>query len=101
MRNKEGELLGFSGPEVGDIVYWLEEGFHRVHGDSLPTQQGYFNTSVSPLFIAAGQGIRPGCVTERVIRQVDMAPTVAALLGVRMPAQNEGSVVHQILTEEF
>ena len=101
MRNKEGELLGFSGPEVGDIVYWLEEGFHRVHGDSLPTHQGYFNTSVSPLFIAAGTGIKKNYITDRVIRQVDLAPTAAALLGVRMPAQNEGSVVHQILAEEF
>ena len=101
MRNKEGELLGFSGPEVGDIVYWLEEGFHRVHGDSLPTQTGYFHTSVSPLFIAAGAGIKAGYTTERVIRQVDMAPTIAALLATRMPAQNEGSVIHQILAEEF
>ena len=101
MRNKDAAILGLSGPEVGDIVYWLEEGFHRVHGDSLPTQNGYFETSVSPIFIAAGQGIKQGYTTERVIRQVDLAPTVSALFGVRMPAQNEGSVVHQILSEEF
>lgn len=101
MRNKEAAILGFSGPEVGDIVYWLEEGFNRVHGDSLPTQTGFYNTSVSPIFIAAGQGIKENFVTTRVVREVDMAPTVAALMGVRMPAQNEGSVVHQILSEEF
>lgn len=101
MRNKEGALLGLSGPEVGDIVYWLEEGFERVHGDSLPTHYGEFNTSVSPIFIAAGKGIKENVYTDRVIREVDLAPTVAALLGVRMPAQSEGSVVHQILSEEF
>ena len=96
-----GLCLGLSGPEVGDIVYWLEDGFHRVHGDSLSTQEGYFDTSVSPIFIAAGEGLKENFYTERVIREVDLAPTVSALLGVRMPAQNEGSVVHQILSEEF
>ena len=101
MRNKDGALLGLSGPEVGDIVYWLEDGFHRVHGDSLSTQEGYFDTSVSPIFNAAGEGLKENFYTERVIREVDLAPTVSALLGVRMPAQNEGFVVHQILSEEF
>ena len=63
LRNKDSALLGFNGPEVGDIVYWLEEGFHRVHGDSLPTQTGFYDTSVSPLFIAAGAGIKEGYTT--------------------------------------
>lgn len=101
MRNKEGALLGLSGPEVGDIVYWLEEGFSRVHGDSLPTHEGFFNTSVAPIFIAAGSGIKEDYYTERMIREVDVAPTISAVLGLRMPAQSEGSVVHQILSEDF
>lgn len=101
MRNKEGALLGLSGPEVGDIVYWLEDGFHRVHGDSLPTQEGFFDTSVSPIFISAGKGLKEDFYTDRVIREVDLAPTVSALLGIRMPSQSEGSVVHQIFAEEF
>lgn len=96
LRNKDALLLGASGPEFGDIVYWLEEGFHRVHGDSLSTHLGIANTSVSPIFIAAGEGIKPG-YTERVIREVDLAPTIAALLGVRMPAQCEGAPVYQII----
>ena len=65
--------------------------------DSLATFEGYFDTSVSPIFIAAGQGIKKGYYTDRVIRQVDVAPTIAALAGVRCPAQNEGSIIHQIL----
>lgn len=96
LRNKDALLLGASGPEFGDIVYWLEEGFHRVHGDSLSTHLGVANTSVSPIFIAAGEGIKPG-YTERVIREVDLAPTIATLLGVRMPAQCEGAPVYQII----
>ena len=79
----------------------MEEGYNIIHMDSLSTQKGYFDTSVSPIFVAAGQGIKEGYTTTRVIRQVDVAPTVAALGGVRMPAQCEGSVVHQIFSEEF
>lgn len=99
LRNKDALLLGCGGPEFGDIVYWSEEGFHRVHGDSLSTMLGEFHTSVSPIFIAAGDGIKAG-YTDRVIREVDVAPTIAALLNIRMPAQCEGAMVYQILDEK-
>ena len=101
LRNKDAAVLGMSGPECGDILFFMEEGFNIIHMDSLSTQKGYFDTSVSPIFVAAGTGIKEGCKTDRVIRQVDVAPTIAALMGVRMPAQSEGSVVHQIMAQEF
>ena len=69
--------------------------------DSLSTQRGYFDTSVSPIFVAAGAGVKENYKVERVIRQVDVAPTVAALTGLRMPAQCEGAPAYQILTEDF
>ena len=97
LRNKDAALLGLSGEECGDIIYFLEEGFNRLHGDSLSTTDGYFDTSVSPIFFAAGPGIKKGVKTERVIREVDVAPTVAAVLGVEIPAQCEGAPVYQIL----
>ncbi|WP_134215417.1 alkaline phosphatase family protein [Pelotomaculum propionicicum] len=101
MRNKDAAILGMSGPECGDIVYFKEESFNVIHADSLSTQNGYAGTSVSPIFVAAGPGIKEGYKTERVIRQVDIAPTMAILGGVRFPAQSEGSPVHQILTEDI
>ncbi len=97
IRNKDAALLGLGGPGCGDIIYFVEEGFNRMHGDSLSTTTGLFHTSVSPIFIAAGNGIKAGYTTDRVIREVDVAPTVAALAGVRMPAQCEGAPVYQIL----
>ena len=97
MRNKDAALLGMSGEGCGDIIYFLEEGFNRLHGDSLSTTEGYFGTSVSPIFFAAGPGIKKGCETDRVIREVDLAPTIATLLGIPMPAQCEGAPVYQIL----
>ena len=88
-------LLGQGGPEAGDICYWLAEGYNFDHADSLSTFIGEASTSVSPIFIASGRGVKQGFYTDRVIRQIDFAPTVAALGGVRMPAQC------QILAEEF
>lgn len=100
LRNQDAALLGMNGPECGDLVYWLTEGPNRPHGDSLSTYRGHLGSSVSPIFIAAGPGIKKDFRTERVIRQVDVAPTVALLAGVRMPAQCEGAPVYQILDKE-
>lgn len=101
LRNKDAVVLGTNGSECGDIFFTIEEGFNRLHGDGLTTAKGYFNTSVSPIFIAAGQGIKKNFITDRVIRQVDVTPTAAILLGIRIPAQCEGAPIYQILSEDI
>ena len=101
MRNKDAVLLGTNGPECGDIFFTIEEGYNRLHGDGLTTARGYFQTSVSPVFVAAGKGIKKDFITDRVIRQVDVTPTAAILLGTRIPAQCEGAPIYQILEEEL
>lgn len=100
IRKKEAVHFGITGENVGDIVYFNEEGFNRVHGDSISTFEGYADTSVSPIFMAAGPNIKKDYTTDRVIREVDVAPTVAVLGGVRMPAQCEGAPVYQIIEED-
>ena len=55
--------------------------------------------SVSPIFVAAGKGVKSGYVMKRQMREVDIAPTVAAIMGVRMPAQADGAAIHQILAD--
>lgn len=99
IRNKDAVLLGLSGPKCGDIIYFLEEGFNRLHGDSLSTTEGYFGTSVSPIFVAAGPGVKSGYKMQRQMREIDLAPTVAAIMGVRIPENADGAVVHQILAK--
>lgn len=101
MRNKEAALLGMSGPECGDIIYFCTESYNIIHADSMSTHYGCAETSVSPIFLAAGPGIKEDYITDRVIRQVDVAPTMAVLGGVRMPAQCEGAPIYQILTETY
>ena len=101
LRNKDAVVYGLGGPECGDIIFQIAEGYNYDHGESWTTNAGPGPTTVAPIFVAAGKGVKPGYVLKRYIREVDVAPTIAALLGVRMPAQSEGSVIHQILAEEF
>jgi predicted AlkP superfamily phosphohydrolase/phosphomutase len=99
VRNADALVFGMGQEGMGDIIYFLEDGFHRVHGDSWSTKRDHagYHTSVSPIFIATGAGIKQGYYTDRVIRQVDVAPTICTLLDVRMPAQCEGAPVYQII----
>ncbi len=101
LKNRDAAILGMDGDRCGDIVYFMAEGFNIIHADSLSTQKGYFDTSVSPIFVAAGKGIKEGYTIKRHIRQVDVAPTVAALTGLRVPRECEGAPAYQILTEDF
>ena len=101
LRNKDVVLLGYGGPECGDICVWMSEGYNRDHGDALSTTFGFADTSVSPIFMAAGNGIKEDYQTDRIIREVDVAPTVALLGGVRMPRQCEGAPIYQILSKDM
>lgn len=100
LRNRDAVLLGQGGAEAGDIIVWHAEGYNFDHADCISTTLGENDTSVSPIFIAAGKGLKQGYETNRIIRQIDFAPTVAVLGGVRMPAQCEGAPAYQIFEEE-
>jgi len=100
LRNRDAVLLGQGGPEAGDICAWMAEGYNFDHADCISTTLGENDTSVSPIFIAAGKGLKQGFETQRIIRQIDFAPTVAVLAGVRMPRQCEGAPVYDIFEEE-
>lgn len=101
LRNKDAVLLGIGGPKAGDIIFWTAEGYNYPHADALSTAYGECDTSVSPIFIAAGKGIKENFITTRYIREVDVAPTAAVLGGVNMPEQCEGAPVYQILSEKL
>lgn len=104
LRQQDAALLGLKTQDgdssIGDLVYFLAEGFNRVHGDSLSTYMGMADTSESPIFAIGGSGVKKDFYTKRVIRQVDVAPTMAVLAGVRMPRDCEGAPVYQILDLE-
>lgn len=97
LHNKDARILGLDGPYTGDIVYANREHFVSEHGQGLSTFEAYYGTSVSPVFVISGQGVKHVENMQRDVRQTDVAPTVAALLGTRMPAQCEGAPVYQAL----
>ncbi len=101
LHNKDAVLLGLGGPMGADIVFVVHESYVEDHGPGLSTAYGYNDTSLGPIFLAAGPGIKENYRTERYVREVDLAPTAAVLLGVDMPADCEGAPAYQIFTENM
>ena len=101
LHNKDAVLLGLGGPMGSDIVFFVHDDYCYDHGNGLSTACGHNNTTLSPIFLAAGPGIKQNYRTERYIREVDVAPTAAVLLGVDIPEQCEGAPAYQILSESL
>jgi len=96
LHEKDAVLLGMSG---GDIMIMIHEDYNFDHGESMSTACGHNDTSVSPIFVAAGPGVKQGHVIKGYVREVDVAPTAAVLLGVNIPKDCEGAPAYQIFTE--
>ena len=58
LRNKDAIALGLGGPDSGDIIYCMAEGYEHDHDDSMATALGECDTSAGPIFLAAGPGIK-------------------------------------------
>jgi len=101
LHNKDAVLLGLGGDGAADIIFFLHDDYVHDHGESLSTATGAAHTTTSPIYLIAGPGIKQNYRTNMYIREVDVAPTAAVLLGVRIPAQCEGAPAYQLLTEEL
>ena len=51
VRNRDAVLLGYGGPECGDICYFIAEGYNTDHADGLSTVEGDCETS-DPLYLS-------------------------------------------------
>lgn len=108
---RDGPTLGMPTPEenqgMGDLVLFAKSGYafkSDVQGEAVvaPTQ-GYLGThgyladdpDLDGIFLACGNGIRRGVSLPRV-SNLDVAPTIARLLGVELP-EVEGRVLAEIL----
>lgn len=78
---------GNEGPGVVDLCGYGDPGHHTYLSS---------DTDMDATFLAWGNGIRPGIQIDRV-RNLDVAPTVASLLGLTMN-DVEGRVLGEILT---
>lgn len=94
----DAEMLNLAGELVGDVVYALKPGFDGAHGKQLPSTSFGIGGQHST-FIMAGAGVRQGVRLSRQVRVVDVAPTVAYLLGIPVSDQVEGGVIYEALEE--
>ena len=80
---------------MGDLVLFAKDGYafkDGVTGALVDESKGYLGThgysnsdpELDGVFFASGYGIRPGIKLDR-IRNLDVAPTIAELLGVPLP----------------
>jgi predicted AlkP superfamily phosphohydrolase/phosphomutase len=94
----DAEMVNLWGELVGDVVYALRPEFDGAHGKQLPSTTFSIGGQHST-FILAGAGVRQGVKLQRQVRSVDVAPTIAYLLGLPMPANVEGGVVYEALED--
>lgn len=93
-------------PQSPNLLLVAKDGYAFTAGTAEPVvvdapagsgQHGYLNTDpeMDAIFIASGRGIRPGAHADR-IRNVDVAPTIAALLGIQLTGV-DGRVLTEFL----
>lgn len=108
---KDGPTLGMPTPAenqgMGDLVLYAKDGyafFQGLDGAEVVRESkiylgthGYLNSDpeLDGIFLASGYGIKAGTKLERVTN-LDVAPTVAELLGVPLP-NVDGRVLTEIL----
>jgi predicted AlkP superfamily phosphohydrolase/phosphomutase len=78
------------GTPLRDTTVWW-----AAHGHLPSSTEGHANANLNATFYIAGPAIRPGRPTR--VRTIDIAPTLAFLLGIPAPAQAEGRVLSEVL----
>lgn len=88
---------GYYPERSGDVLYMVKP-FHLLYTDAEGTSHGtpYSYDSQVPV-VFAGKGIKPGAYLEEM-DPVDVAPTLAALMELGMPASAEGKPRSEVLT---
>jgi predicted AlkP superfamily phosphohydrolase/phosphomutase len=98
----DGTALGIGGERGGDLYFDLQAGYYLLGGMTSeheivtgpPTGQGFhalapWRRGLQGIFYAVGPGIPAGSRLG-TIQAIDVAPTVARLLGIPAPAQSIG-----------
>ena len=107
----EGPSLGMPTPTenqgMGDLILYAKAGYAFNNSavgeaDTAPTvnyggTHGFLNSDpeLDGIFIASGRGIKKGVTLERMAN-LDVAPTMARLMGLKLP-DTDGRVLTEIL----
>jgi len=98
LKREDAVMLELGGPRTGDIVYAVDPAFGLEHGEFLPTAKWGIG-DLRGLFIIAGPGVKQGVEIERVVRLVDVVPTICYLADWPVPADCEGGIIYQALED--
>ena len=113
---QDAQIIGYWGADNGDVVCVFNHGIGwgavpghasvgpgggALHGSQLPTHETDYFTTMG-MMILAGPGIKAGGFERDwrrwgLIREIDVAPTICHLMGLRAPAQNQGAVAADLL----
>lgn len=115
LRAEDAQIIGLWGRNIGDVVFSLNRGFgwgtpreggeigmawEALHGSQVPTSEKGYLTNMGCL-IAAGPGIKSGYERDwketGLMRMIDVAPTIAHVMGFEPPRQSQGTVLWDIL----
>jgi predicted AlkP superfamily phosphohydrolase/phosphomutase len=118
LAKRDAQLLGLWGDQLGDVVVVLEAGYQMAkaegqrplednmgnlssgHARMLPTAEHTYGTQKA-IFLLSGPGVKQGYErpAEKLgdIHLIDVAPTLAHLLGIEPPVQTQGTVVRDLL----
>jgi predicted AlkP superfamily phosphohydrolase/phosphomutase len=127
LKLKDAQIIGYWGEEQGDVVLTYNGGFGwgavyergasaepvvnrqsigpgrgALHGSMIPSTETPLFTNMGCM-IMTGPRIKAGYERDwkryGLMREIDIAPTLSHILGLRPPAQNNGAVLHDIFEE--
>ena len=93
---ENAEMLNLWGDLVGDVVWAVHPEFDACHGRHLPAVSLGIGGQHT-VFIINGAHVRSGAALQGQARSVDIAPTLAYLLGVPQPRDAEGRVIMEAI----
>ncbi len=115
LRREDAPLVGLWGPHIGDVVFVYSQGFTwgvrllsgtwikvggANHGPQPPTAETDLASNYAAFFII-GPGIKKGYIRPidfmGPVYLVDIAPTVAYLLGILPPRHSQGRILYDFL----
>jgi len=117
LKFQDAQIIGYWGPYSGDVIFALNHGIGwgavgggqsvgpgrgAIHGSQMPTYETKLFSTMGTMLLA-GPGIKQGGYERAwrkygLMRQIDVAPTICHVLGLRMPAQNQGAVLSDLFS---
>lgn len=115
LKKEDAPMVGLWGDSIGDIIYvyssdytWSHEKYEEnfmpdggaSHGPKIPTAETEYGSNYA-VFMMAGPNIKKGYIRPLEllgpVLTVDVAPTIAYLLGVDPPRHSQGRILYDFL----